>query len=435
MWGFDFTAEDFTATKIPQQWTASQFRNPNNINSTYNSQMRLGADADGKLYTCVNNLFADDENNRVPAFSTSEDQGATWTSFSRMPMSAFEAYRTQYGWDNIQIYRPYDMEALVVTGPNQFSYFFRVARVAENNVANLDIVEASYKNGAWTLNRVAELNGFPLTFRRQDSISGLVSQYAWVPQYDINSLGHEIEAAITADGDNILVKWIDENPALGYEKFGKTQSAWFFSQTSSSWVETQFDSMLTTDVYYAHRSVSGNTWSTPTNLTNDIDYDHGTRIPPVIPSLSRVPFMSLNTIEKADYNAQYPYLPAIQELPDLILDASADYRTPNTVQYAWFNATVTSVNETENFNFRFNAVSPNPASNEAEVAFTTEAGSKVMVDVYSTNGSRIATVFNGMLDAGIHALTIDASTYASGTYYVALTVGSQRLTQPLVIVK
>lgn len=435
MWGFDFAAEDFTASTIPAQWTATQFRNPNNVNSTFNSQMRMGADSDGKLYTCVNNLFADDENNRVPAFSTSEDQGATWTNFSRMPMSAFDAYKTQHGWDNIQIYRPYDMEALVVTGSNEFSYFFRVARVAENQVANLDIVEAKYKSGTWTLNRVAELNGFPLIFRRQDSISDLSGQYAWIPQYDINSLGHEIEAAITADGEDILVKWIDENPALGYQQLGKTQSAWFFSQTTNTWNETQFDSMLTTDVYYAHRKVTSSSWTPATNLTNDHSYDHGTRIPPVIPSLTSVPFLSLKTIAKNEYNAQYPYLPAIQQLPDLILDASADYRTPNTVQYASFNATLTSVNESETYNFRFNTVSPNPASNEAEVAFTTEVGSKVMVDVYSTNGSRIATVFNGMLDAGIHALTIDASTYASGTYYVALTVGGQRLTQPLVIVK
>lgn len=437
IWGFDYTAEDYATSTIPQQWDVTQFRNPNNLNSTYNSQMRIGADADGRLYVALNNLFSDNENVRIPAYSSSDDQGTTWSAFNRMPQSAFDAYQTAQGWDNITIYRPYDMEAFVVTGTNQFSYFFRVARVANNQIANLDLVEASYKNGAWTLTRVAELNGFPLEFTRQDSISNLSGQYAWVPAYDINSQGHEIEAALTADGQNILVKWIDENPNLGYVKFASTQPAYFYNQTSATWVETPFDSMLTTDVYYAHRAVSSTSWSTPVNITNDLAYDHGTRIPPVIPSLNRVPFMSLNTIAKTDYNTQYPYLPAIQQIPDLILDASVDYRTPNTIQYTSFDAiNPTSVDEQpENYSFRFNAVSPNPATNEAEVTFTTDVAAKALVEVFSTSGTRIATLYNDMIGAGIHGLTVDASTYASGTYYVALTVGGQRLTQPLVIVK
>lgn len=433
VWGFDYVNEDFVTSRIPSSWDVTQFRPSGNPDQSYNSAMRIGADVDGRLYAVVNNLFADNQNTRIPAVSMSEDQGTTWSAFNRMPQSAFDAYMTQYGWDNITIYRPYDMEAFVVTGVNQFSYFFRVARVANNNVANLDIVEASYRNGAWTLNRVAELNGFPLEFARQDTASDLIGEFAWVPYFTLTSQGHEIEAALTADGKDILVKWIDENPSLGYVKFSSPLTLYFENQSNTA---TQLDSMLTTDVYYAHRPVSGTTWSAPVNVTNDMAYDHGTRIPPVIPGLNRVPFLTLNTIAKQDYNTQYPYLPAIQQLPDIVLDASVDYRTPNMLQYAWFDATTTSVEEeAETFNFRFNAVSPNPASNEAEVAFTTDAASKVMVEVFSTNGTRMATVLNSELGAGIHALTIDASNYASGTYYVALTVGGQRLTQPLVIVK
>ena len=437
-WTFDYSFEDFTVSTIPTAWDVSQFRNPGTLLSTYNSAARLGADEEGRLYMVVNNLFADDENNRVAAVSTSDDQGTTWSNFDRMPTSALNAYATAQGWENIFVYRAYDQEALAVTGIGKFSYFLRVASSdAEGNLAALDIVEIGYDNGAWSVGKVASLNGIPLEFSRQDSLSQIAGgQYGWVPSYAVASQGHEIDVAVAADGGGLIVKWIDENPDLGYQQLGKTQSAYFFSQQNGQWVESQFDSLLTTDVYYAVKPAGGS-WQTPVNITRDIAYDKGTRIPAIVPSLERIPFMSLKTITKAQYNPSYPFLPAIQQIPDLILDASVHYATPNQVQYTSFNAlNPSSVNEEGvAYPFALNTIAPNPAAVSAEVTFTMDVAGMVAVDVFSTTGVKVATVYNGELQSGIHGVTVNTNTLASGTYYVALSVNGQRLVQPLTVVR
>lgn len=434
--GFDFNAEDFTTSQIPTAWDVNQFRNPGVLNSSYNGGVRLGADADGTLYMAVNNIYADDENLRTPGVSVSQDQGVTWSMFDRMPAAAYEAYRTSRSWDNIQVTGAYEMEALAVTGTGKFSYFFRVGQVQNSQWANIDIVEAKYDNGTWTLTQVAELNGFPASFTRNDEKSDAVGQYAYIPTYEENPQGHEIEVAVTADGKGMIVKWIDDNPDLGYTVFSPAQVIYFYSQAQSAYVEGTIDSMMTTDVYISYRQTSGSSWSAKGNLTNDMHYDHGTRIPPVIPSLQEVPFLSLKTITKSEYNTTYPYLPAIRNLPDLILDASVDYRTPNFVQYSLFDATnPNSVSEVESYTFRFETVSPNPATDEAQVVFTMDVPGNVHIELYSSVGSVVENVYNGTLDAGIHGMIVNTSNLASGAYYVSLTVNGKKVAQPLSVVK
>lgn len=436
IWGWDFAAQDFATNTMPSQWSIDKFRPSGTLGSRTTSTPIIDADDEGRLYVVCNNEFADATGIRVPAVSISEDQGATWSDFARMPSSVLEAYRAQVGWNNISVYSPFTGDALVVTGIQQFSYFFRVQQQNDQqNTINIDIVEAKYNNGTWTLTRVAELNGFPLEFERATDPSNAISPDAWLPSIAAARNGHEVQVARAADGAGLVVKWIDEAPEQGAVKFGSTVTLYFESQTAG-WQEFQYDSMYTTDVYFSYRTTSGS-WMPKVNITNDLAYDHGTRMPRTVPSLESVPLIGLRPLPLDQYNQQYRYLPALRQLPALIYDNTIDDATVSIIQYGSFNAiNPTSVNEeAETFNFRFNAVSPNPASNEAEVAFTTDAASKVMVEVFSTNGTRMATVLNTELGTGIHALTIDASNYASGTYYVALTVGGQRLTQPLVIVK
>jgi len=435
-WGFDFNAEDFTASTIPSAWDNAQFRPSGAVNSSYNSPCVLGSDDDGTLYMVVNNIWADNENLRCPAVSTSNDQGATWSAFNRMPESAFDAYRATYSWDNIQVSGAYDPTSMVVTGPGKLSFFFRAGHVQNQQWANLDIVEARYDNGTWTLARVAELNGFPLSFTRNDDKSNLIGQYAWVPTYELNPQGHEVEVAITADGQDLLVKWIDENPDHGYTHFSPPQPAWIYDNQTSNWVENQFDSMLTTDAYYTYRSVSAPSWNEKKNMSNDMAYDHGTRIPQTIPDLEHVPFLTLSTIAKADYNQQYPYLPALQNIPDLMLEGHVDYRTPNRVKFADFNAkNLNSVAQTEAYQFSIEKISPNPANDAAQVAFTMDVAGSVKIDVISTSGASVNNVFNGSMDAGIHAMNVNTANLASGAYFISVSVNGKVLAQPLSIIK
>ncbi len=436
MWGYDFIADDFTNNGVPTAWDNSQFQTPNppNLNSTLNSSPKFGADKDGKLYMAVNNIFVSEPDARVPAVSTSIDQGVTWSAFSRMPANLLESYRTTQGWGSVVAFRPYDQDGFVVTGPDQFSYFYRLADYGSDgqSLTSVHLVEARYDDGTWTLTKVADINGIPLEFIRQDSLSEQISEYAWVVAYSAGSLGNEVEVAITADGQNLLLKWMDENPA--FIDSGFVQPIVYQNQ-SGSWIQDQITSMTATDVYYSYRAVNSSSWSTPVNLTNDRTYDHGTRIPPVIESLESVPLVTLKTITKSEYNQQYPYLPALNQLPDMVLDAHVDYRTPPAVRTSFFNAINPSSVQETSYPFHVNAITPNPAQDDAELSFTMDHAGLVSVDVYSVTGELITHAFDGMLDAGMHGRIVNTSSLATGSYYVTLTIDGKRLSKTLAVVR
>lgn len=436
-WSFDFLIEDYVSTQSPSKWDATVWRNPGALTSSYNSRIRMGADAEGRQYAVVNNLFADDQDNRVPAVSISDNQGKTWSDFSRMPVSLFTAYAATHSLNPVGVFSAYSMNALVVTGPKQFSYFFRAFSLneAQDRYATIDIVEAKYDNGNWTLSRVAELNGFPVEFGQQDSASTADGgQYGYTPYYQWNSQGHEIQAAITADGQSILVKWVDENSDIGLVPLGKTQKALYYSNGRLQG-ESQLDSLTPTDVFYSYRAVSGSSWSSKVNITNDMSYDKGTHIPSVIPSLTEVPILTCKTVSKSQLG-NTNYKPAIEALPDMILDASIDFWTPNMVQVGKFNAiNPSAVAEVTNYNFNLNSVFPNPANAEAEITFSMDQPGNVVVELFNVMGSKVATVINKQMDAGIHGTVVDASGLPAGTYQVSLSVGGNRLTKSLAIVK
>ncbi len=432
-WGYDFNAEDFTTNSVPSAWNIDQFQTPDppNLGSTLNTSPLVGADADGKLYAAGNFVFTSNPSERVPSVSSSENQGATWSDFNKMPYSLITSYQTSRGWSNIRNYGVYEMDAFVVTGSDEYSYILRLGTVEENRWASIDIVEARYAGGTWSLNKVADINGFPLQFIRQDSISDAEGQYAWIPAYSANPLGHEVQVAKTADGSSILVKWIDDNPE--YIDSGFTQRVAF--QSNGQWAQDELTAITATDVFVSYRSVNGGTWSTPRNLTNDRVYDHGTRIPPVIESLTSVPLLTLKTIEKSQYNQSYPFLPAINQVQNMVLDASVDYRTPNTVRTTFFNATVVSVDEEPSYSFHINSITPNPTSANAELAFTMNQPGMVSINVFAPTGEKVASIFNGSLEAGLHGLNIPTNNLSVGAYYVTISIGGEQSTQQLVVVR
>ncbi|NQW29096.1 MAG: T9SS type A sorting domain-containing protein [Ignavibacteria bacterium] len=436
-WTFDFLTEDFTSSQSPTKWASSVFRNPGALTSSYNGRINIGADANGTQYAVVNNFFADDQDNRVPAVSISENQGKTWSDFNRMPVNLFDSYIATHRLNKDGVFSAYSVNSLVVTGNKKFSYFFRIFTLndAQDQYASVDIAEAKYDNGTWTLTRVAELNGFPLEFGQHDSAStadGGASGYT--PYYQWNSQGHEIQSAITADGSSILVKWVDENSIIGLVPLEKTQKALFYSNGRLAG-ESQIDSMTPTDVYYTYREVNGGTWNTKVNITNDLSYDKGTHIPSIIPSLTEVPILTCKTVAKSQLgNSQYKA--AIEALPDMILDASIDFWTPNIVQVGMFNAiNPSSVNEVTHYNFNLNSVFPNPASAEAEITFTMDQPGNVVVELFNAMGSKVATVINRPMDAGMHGTVLDATNLSAGSYHVSLSVGGNRVTRSLVVIR
>jgi hypothetical protein len=59
----------------------------------------------------------------------------------------------------------------------------------------------------------------------------------------------------------------------------------------------------------------------------------------------------------------------------------------------------------------------------------------VRVSVYGILGQELATVFDGTLDAGVHALPFDARGLASGVYFYLMQTGGFHATKSMLLVR
>jgi len=78
---------------------------------------------------------------------------------------------------------------------------------------------------------------------------------------------------------------------------------------------------------------------------------------------------------------------------------------------------------------------PNPFNPTTSISFNIPENFDVSVDVYDLGGAKVATVYNGYMEAGSHNMTFDASDLASGTYLYKLTAGNLVVSRKMTLVK
>lgn len=439
-WFFNFVSEDIQSS-LPPEWGLSNWK-AGTPNSTYNSEMLTDADQNGHLYVAVDNLWAADEESRLPGVSWSMDNGLTWSPWYIMPKTALESYATANFTDaKYAIYDAYGGDGFTVTGTEQYSYVYRIGHIDDQNrFDRLDLIEAEYKTttGTWTVRKICELNDFnPLTFIANDTASA--SKGKWIP-YVSSVLGHEVQVSKTADGQYLIAKWVDANVNL--PKFGSAAPIDILYNNNNVLTYGQLDSLFTTDVYYSIRKIGEDTWSTPVNITNDAKVDKGTRIPPVVPSADKVPLMYHQGITNAQIPANHPLKNA--GWPDAFVERELGNTSnsspasvgllPQTVRVGVFNAlNPSAVNEDQAYSFSLNNAKPNPATNMSEISFTMDVAGKVSLDLFDVLGNKVRGIVNGNLDAGIHAVSIESMSLSNGTYYFTLNVNGKSITKTLVV--
>lgn len=441
--GFDHSTGEFTSNGMPSAWGLNKFiPSTGGPSRSFNTELIASTDEDGTVYAAVNNIFVDDTENRVPGVSISDDRGANWSEFNRMPASLIDAYAaeqvTKGSWatPDAQMYDVYgSSDAFIVNGPNDWSYFFRLGHVnTQQQVFDaLHLVEARYRNGAWKLNFVADLNDFnPLFFIVSDSASN-ANNKRWTPIVQAYR-GHEVQAAITKNGSHVVLKWIDANPALG--RFGVNPPA---TVLNSQGQEAQLDSLFTTDIFFSVRPANSDAWATAVNITNDLKVDKGTHIPTVIPSATSVPIIYHQGVRNADLN-DTNYLKRMN-WPDVWTErelgrVSAGYFLRQTVRFGTFDAlNPNSVQEQTPYTFSLNDAKPNPATGASEITWTMDRSANVSLDLYNVLGTKVSTLSKGVMHPGLHGVTVNASSLPAGAYYFTLTVDGVATTKALSIVK
>lgn len=108
----------------------------------------------------------------------------------------------------------------------------------------------------------------------------------------------------------------------------------------------------------------------------------------------------------------------------------------------WFKAWVTNnpnlPNAVEGSESTVNTLEqnfPNPFNPSTEINYTLSERTNTSLKVYNTLGREVATLVNGMVDAGQHSVNFHADNLPSGTYYYTLKAGEFSQTKRMVLTK
>jgi len=448
VWAFGSGAGDFTTRSVPTKWSPVRdvFFLPDGaaLESNYSSPMVTVSDPDGNLYSWIFNVFSDDPDfgNRKPAFSKSTDGGKTWSDFQKLPIELYQEYASAQGAANASFRYQYGQNGAVATGNDQTSFFFTMALDDNTVITSIDLVEASFNKGTWTLRKVATINDnltdHPIVAPQVAAYWDQLSQErgaAWA-QFDESNLAFEIQAARTVDGSDVVLKWVNNN----FNRRVNLSNPIFTArsvQGAGGSVETVNDTLTflyNTDVYMAMRKGNSTAWGSVRNITDDDRFDKGTKIPPVIASVDKVPLLTLHSVTTGTNplfgtgQTQFP-----SSVRGCITTASQE------VKFAMTNPTDnSSVNDNETVStshFSLSAPTPNPTADNFSFSFTAQKSGNATINISDALGRTVATLFDGNLEQGVYARNVDASQFAPGIYYISLTLEGQTLTKAVSIVR
>lgn len=423
-----------TNSGMPNKWSQTIVEKSTSINSSSNVVPRLDVDDKGNVYAAFHNFFNEDSDNRVVGVSKSTNYGDTWENFDLMPYSLVPQFASSQGSliDNINFYGPTGLlfggDAFVVTGENEYSYFYKILTSTDGDTyTGAHIVEAYSKNGVWNMRKVADFDAFPQQLTIEDvSTDDNVTKDSLMTGY----YGIQLQAAKTADGSKIVVKWVASvdkpivvNPAFVYQVLDENQQP----------ANVSVDTLYTNDIFLAYREVGGNLWADAVNTTNDDQYNKLSHMPQVIPNdITKVPVTHLKVAPFTNQQYyRYNYAEIIKQLCN-------DPGVPHDVQLSLLDATgnSTSVEEevSEFGSLELRDIFPNPvAKNFVEIGFNLPSSTTTRIELFNSLGQRVKLIQQGAVDAGFNVVMLNTNELESGVYYYTLTAFGKTLTKILTV--
>ena len=96
---------------------------------------------------------------------------------------------------------------------------------------------------------------------------------------------------------------------------------------------------------------------------------------------------------------------------------------------------VTGVEDETPLEFALNQNYPNPFNPATTITYTVPDAQKVTLAVYNLLGQRVALLVNQLQASGVHAVSFDASRFASGVYFYQLRAGDFVQTKKMLLIK
>ena len=434
-WRFDFN-EQTNYSSIPSQWWTNKFRLTGSKGSTFNAPMHIVNDETGTLYAGVNNRHFENSEPRLFGISKSTDNGESWSDFEIMPDNILNSILDNHpGYTQVGVLNTYGKNAMFCRDIDKVTYLANIIIVGADLPSLAYLTELTYDNGIFGLKEIAELEtGGPTTTNKEPTDP--FDPNVYTIRYGTSRHGNNIQVAKTVDGDKVLAMWIDaeKDKLIPIEPVQvlTTQTSTLTGQPED--VEITLENILKYDIYASIYDMKSGNWSKPVNITNDDSVDTYFNIPPIIPSVKRVPFLGYKAM-RSSRTDQFNFP---KEIIQMLVDDKAIMR------YTELDATkeqpkgpLNSVKELLDFNVELGDAYPNPAvnTNQVGITFTIDELAVVTLELFDNMGNKVETIFNDKSTKGYKAINANISNLTSGTYYYQLTVNGVTFTKKLVVVK
>lgn len=313
------------------------------------------------------------------------------------------------------------------------------------------LTEFEKKDGNWNIRKIDQLNvsGFVDILSERQILAPLelaLSEYNGKPALFALTNGsnqrptYEIQLAKTADGKNLVTKYINLNEETQLAVLEDTIDLYFVFQgkTDNGDEINETRQIRTNDFPYAqtflsYRSLDGNEWSTPVKAINsDTISTRYTMMPHIVPSITDVPLVFCITRKRNAtdaINAFHNSLPSILANNVInnynygmyqLADATQDSRPYNS----------SSIEEgTPADNFSFVGAYPNPADSKVNFEFSLANPGFTTMTVYNSLGEVVTQVINEYLDARNYTVGFETAGLPAGAYYCILNNGTKMETK------
>ncbi len=460
--GLSTSTGGLTGDIVPEVFWADKFRPSTSLSGSFQTRPNISTDNLGNVYMAANNMPASDPDNRTPIVWKSDDGGQTWGEPNVCPIAIVQEIGNNLGNGNASYGANsnliYSQDAFIAYGDDEYSYFIRMFSLdADDNVIGIHMVELSYSGGIWSGRKVADLSenlgsvALPTWlahFPRVGQRFGFEERVQVPLLEQINNRGNEMQAAVTADGNSIVLKYIDWagsktvtfDSTYTYYRVGLNE----FGLEDTIPVQVDYD--LPNDIFMVSRDLNSTEWSAEFNVTNDNWNYRNTYIPSIVPSKTEVPIVMSNSTLVT--NPESVWYEAIGKLPTALW---------SQVSWVWFQAIdvatvdatrnassgpspwdIQSVKNSVNNDFKLMDPSPNPTnlgSGDVHISFVLNNSGFVRIHLTDVMGRNVGVVYEGNLNNGTHGLNYNISTLSTGTYYLNLTVGNNVATKILNVVK
>ena len=85
--------------------------------------------------------------------------------------------------------------------------------------------------------------------------------------------------------------------------------------------------------------------------------------------------------------------------------------------------------------FEISSVYPNPFNPNATIVYNLPRAEHVTITLYNSIGQRVATVFDGFQQTGVHTIDFDGSSLSSGTYFLRMQAGEHSDFRTMTLIK